>query len=41
MNEQNQMILEEDAKVVEAEQVAEDELTLALSIGVSDKEWQE
>ncbi|MGF6768619.1 hypothetical protein P3T18_001089 [Paraburkholderia sp. GAS199] len=41
MNEEMQSALEQDAKVLEAEQIAEDELTLSLSQLISNKEWQE
>lgn len=41
MNEQNQAVLENDVRQIDVEQVADDELTLALSHVVSNKEWQE
>ncbi|MGS0896529.1 hypothetical protein ACVBGC_28965 [Burkholderia stagnalis] len=41
MKDENLMVIEEDAKQLEAEQVAEDELVMAISHGLSAKEWQE
>ncbi|WP_275557384.1 hypothetical protein [Burkholderia sp. MS455] len=41
MVEQNQFILEEDEKQIDANQVSDEELTLALSSSLSNKEWQE
>ncbi|WP_260433698.1 hypothetical protein [Burkholderia cenocepacia] len=41
MSEQNQTMLEEDEKQIEVTQPTDEELTLALSIGISNKEWQE
>ncbi|WP_269434531.1 hypothetical protein [Burkholderia sp. TSV86] len=40
MNEQVK-IVEEDAKLLEAEQISEEEVTFSLSQILSNKEWQE
>lgn len=41
MNEEQQVLIEQDAQLLEAEQLAEDELTLSLCQMLSNKEWQE
>lgn len=41
MNEENRVTLDEDSKLLEAEQISEEELSFSLCQMLSNKEWQE